>query len=106
MCPVGGAHTSTGCSNGQCTLTCSSSGFADCNGDLLGDGCEQPISSDPLNRGACAHSCLPGGPDSEIVQAAKAAGAVPVVLASSLVSPVGLVGAGNDVVWIEKGHSG
>lgn len=143
VCPTGGPNTANGCVNGQCTLTCSSSSFADCNGDLLGDGCELPVGSDPLNCGSCAHSCLPGGclngkcapfviaqaqltplaiaqdaaslywvnggsggPDGEVVQAAKAVGAAPLILASGLVSPAGLVVVGGEVAWIEKGHPG
>jgi len=61
VCPNGGPNTVPSCVAGQCKITCNSSQHADCNGDLLGDGCEQSVTNDPLHCGSCGHSCLPGG---------------------------------------------
>ena len=44
------------CTGGACTGACAP-GFADCDHDLLTDGCETGVASDPLNCGGCGVAC-------------------------------------------------
>jgi len=46
------------CANSACTIGCTN-GYADCNDDHCGDGCETNLASDPKNCGACGHACGP-----------------------------------------------
>jgi hypothetical protein len=48
--------TAASCSAGACNSTCAA-GFADCNGNKQSDGCEQPLSGDIKNCGACGAVC-------------------------------------------------
>jgi hypothetical protein len=48
-----------GCTAGGCSGTCSA-GFADCNGDLIDDGCEVQTDFDSRNCGACGVKCGAG----------------------------------------------
>ena len=57
-----------GACNGQC-----SAGFADCNMDKLGDGCETDVDKDPLNCGTCGTAC-PNRPNASSTCVAKACG--------------------------------
>lgn len=47
------------CTSGTCSGTCSQ-GFADCNMDRLGDGCETDLLNDASNCGACGVTCASG----------------------------------------------
>jgi len=49
-----------GCGDSKCETAKCFEGFADCNGDFEGDGCEIELSSDPQNCGACGKACAPG----------------------------------------------
>jgi hypothetical protein len=51
--PANGTGT---CSNGSCTITGCSAGYADCNNDPT-DGCESNQSQDPANCGSCGNTC-------------------------------------------------
>ena len=53
---VSPAHTKWQCMTASCDLTCAS-GYADCNTNFCGDGCETKLSDDPDNCGACGHKC-------------------------------------------------
>lgn len=45
------------CGGGWCTTGACAPGYADCNGDPNGDGCETTLASDPNNCGACGAVC-------------------------------------------------
>ncbi|MBI5534466.1 MAG: hypothetical protein HY898_17205 [Deltaproteobacteria bacterium] len=45
-----------GCGGGQCSITCTS-GFADCNNNPGGDGCEINLKNDPVHCGTCTTNC-------------------------------------------------
>ncbi len=47
------------CRDAQCGQHCAL-GFADCNKDFCGDGCETRLGNDTQNCGACGHACSPG----------------------------------------------
>lgn len=47
-----------GCQNSQCGQHCAA-GYADCNSDKCGDGCETNTQDDSKNCGACGHECAP-----------------------------------------------
>jgi hypothetical protein len=49
-------HVTPSCAAGVCNGTCDP-GFMDCNGDLLSDGCEVNVVTDPNNCGACGVTC-------------------------------------------------
>jgi hypothetical protein len=50
-------HIRATCSaGGRCVGACNG-GFADCNGDKRGDGCEVDLRSDPENCGGCGQTC-------------------------------------------------
>lgn len=49
-------HVRPSCSSGVCSGACET-GFADCNGDKQGDGCEIDTRSDVANCGGCGLSC-------------------------------------------------
>jgi hypothetical protein len=51
-----GQSITKACTGGKCTGTCST-GFADCDGDKLTNGCEVNIKIDTLNCGACGAAC-------------------------------------------------
>ena len=51
-------HVAAACSTGVCSGACET-GWSDCNGNLLTDGCEIPTSSDPNNCGGCGSKCSP-----------------------------------------------
>lgn len=50
------SHVAAACAMGMCDGACEA-GFADCNGDKLGDGCETNVASDPMHCGACGVAC-------------------------------------------------
>jgi hypothetical protein len=50
------AHVKERLCNGTCDGTCIG-GFADCNADMLKDGCESDVSADVKNCGGCGLSC-------------------------------------------------
>lgn len=52
---AGAAHAAPSCFVGKCDIACAS-GFGDCNNDAS-DGCEQDLTSDPNNCGACGMVC-------------------------------------------------
>lgn len=56
-CPTGGPETKPVCDAGQCGLVCDS-GRADCDGDLLGSGCEVDIVHDVAHCGGCNQACV------------------------------------------------
>lgn len=58
--PCGATNTTSPalCMAGKCAFTCNA-GFAHC-GTTNATGCETSIEKDPLNCGACGHSCLGG----------------------------------------------
>ncbi len=45
------------CTNGMCGARCTSN-LADCDHDLVSNGCETSLLNDPLNCGECGHACL------------------------------------------------
>jgi hypothetical protein len=45
------------CVAGKCAVGACNAGYADCDSDRQGNGCEQNISSDPANCGACKQPC-------------------------------------------------
>ena len=49
-------HTNPSCNSGTCTSTCLP-GWADCDGDLQGNGCETEIYNDPGHCGSCGTVC-------------------------------------------------
>jgi len=49
-------HATPACENGTCAIGQCDSGWDDCNGQLS-DGCEQDVSSDIANCGACGNVC-------------------------------------------------
>jgi hypothetical protein len=53
-CTAKNASSAT-CSNGACVFACDT-GYADCDGDGA-NGCEQSVTDDPANCGACAATC-------------------------------------------------
>lgn len=55
QCPVV-PNAVASCVNNQCIYTCNV-GYADCNGNMLGDGCEVNLFNDPNNCGMCNHTC-------------------------------------------------
>jgi len=59
VCPSVPNATNT-CVGGQCRYACLE-GFADCDGDPA-NGCEQAVSSDPLNCGGCGVVCSTATP--------------------------------------------
>lgn len=52
-------HFGPVCLESSCKIACSG-GFADCNSDRCGDGCETDLANDVNNCGACGHACAPG----------------------------------------------
>jgi hypothetical protein len=56
---AGGPNTVGRCGPMGCTLSCVM-GFSDCNGNLVMDGCEANLASDPRNCGACGLACAMG----------------------------------------------
>lgn len=56
VCPVGGPHTTRSCSAGQCALPCDP-GYSDCDGDLVGTGCEVHTVDDVNHCGSCGTVC-------------------------------------------------
>jgi hypothetical protein len=55
--PCSGNHVpAPACSGGQCDGACAA-GWADCNGNLALDGCEQNIQTSAANCGACGAAC-------------------------------------------------
>jgi hypothetical protein len=56
-CPSG-PNSAPFCVDGGCGLLCTAP-FADCDRDA-GDGCEVDLAGDPVNCGACGHSCQGG----------------------------------------------
>jgi hypothetical protein len=58
--PCGATNTTSPalCMAGKCAFTCNA-GFAHC-GSTNATGCETSLDKDPLNCGACGHSCLGG----------------------------------------------
>ena len=52
-------NTDFNCAKSQCGMHCAP-GFANCNSDVCGDGCETATFEDPLNCGACGKKCAPG----------------------------------------------
>ena len=55
VCTLSGSHATASCDLGVCSIACDT-GWDDCNG-IMGDGCEVPVSADPLNCGACGNVC-------------------------------------------------
>ncbi|MDB5213113.1 MAG: Tryptophan synthase alpha chain [Myxococcaceae bacterium] len=49
-------HTGFNCATSACGFHCAS-GFANCNTDVCGDGCEVSVTDDHENCGACGHAC-------------------------------------------------
>jgi hypothetical protein len=54
-CTLSGSHATPSCDIGVCSIVCDA-GWDDCNG-ILTDGCEVPVSADPLNCGSCGNVC-------------------------------------------------
>jgi hypothetical protein len=52
-------HTTPYCESGVCKGFCGM-GYADCNADILTDGCEIDTATDPNNCGACGIVCDQG----------------------------------------------
>jgi hypothetical protein len=52
----GGPNLVASCQSGACAATCNA-GFADCNGDILRDGCEANLQTDINNCGDCGFVC-------------------------------------------------
>lgn len=51
-----GVNSTLACNSGVCSNTCTA-GFADCNNDLVADGCEIDTQNDPQNCGGCGIQC-------------------------------------------------
>ena len=51
-----GVNSKIACNSGTCATSCNT-GFADCNNDLISDGCEVDTRSDPKNCGGCGIEC-------------------------------------------------
>lgn len=52
-------HTDWKCGDSECKLQCEP-GFADCNTNFCGDGCEIDLLHDPANCGKCGNACNDG----------------------------------------------
>jgi hypothetical protein len=50
-------NISSTCSSGRCNVGSCASGWADCNGDKLGDGCEALLAGDLAHCGGCGLAC-------------------------------------------------
>ncbi len=97
VCPTGGPHTTTSCVLGQCQTVCFSA-FADCNGDIQGDGCELQVWGDVNNCGGCGHSCSPGGCITGECTA--------YIITQAQTSPVALTLDATALYWANKGSGG
>ncbi|MBI4957793.1 MAG: DUF4350 domain-containing protein [Myxococcales bacterium] len=51
------AHATPACVSGQCGILACVQGFDDCN-DVLADGCEVNLGTDPLNCTTCGNACV------------------------------------------------
>ncbi|HMR06467.1 MAG TPA: hypothetical protein PKA88_11835, partial [Polyangiaceae bacterium] len=50
------------CSAGKCQIACNS-GFVDCDGNALGNGCEVNVTTDTKNCGTCGNNCPVSAPN-------------------------------------------